>query len=258
MNSCVRVRACTHIDVGHLEAFVLQHGLYGDDVRMHLTPRKRLDGGIDDIGTVVTYLEDAGHRETGAAVSVILYKNVRMLGLDALGQGTEHSGLTDTCHILQTDFLCTCSNQLVGNLRVVFYGMNRAGGDTQGSLRNLAGLLRPLNAGDNITCIVQSAEDTGNVNALSLLYFVHQRTNIVGHRVHTQGVQTTIKHVCLDAHLVERLAESTYSVVRIFTCHEVYLLKCTAVGFHTGKAAHIDNGWGNTLQLVLTRLELTA
>ena len=27
-----------HVDVGHLEAFIAQHGLYGNNVRMHLSP----------------------------------------------------------------------------------------------------------------------------------------------------------------------------------------------------------------------------
>ena len=47
-----------HIQVGHLEALVLQHRLDGDDVWMHLTPRQWLDGRIDDVGAIVADLED--------------------------------------------------------------------------------------------------------------------------------------------------------------------------------------------------------
>ena len=46
-------------------------------------------------------------------MSVILDNDVRMLGLDALGQRTQQGGLSDAGHILQTDFLGTGSNHLM-------------------------------------------------------------------------------------------------------------------------------------------------
>ena len=106
---------CVHIQVSHLEALVLQHRLHGDDVRMHLTPRQRFDGGVNHVGTVVTHLEDRSHRQAWARVTVILHDDVRVLCLDGLRQGTEHSGLSDTGHILQTDFLRTCGDHLLSN-----------------------------------------------------------------------------------------------------------------------------------------------
>jgi hypothetical protein len=63
--------------------------------------------------------------------------------------------------------------------------------------------------------------------------------------------------VRLDAHLVEGLTEGTYGQVGVLACHEVHLFESATIRFHTGKATHIDNHWGNTLQLVLTGLELT-
>ena len=89
-----------------------------------------------------------------------------------------------------------------------------------------------------------------------MLHLIHQGTHIVGHRIHTQGVQTTVEHMRLDAYLVERLTEGTHSQVGVLACHQVHLLKGAAIGFHSGKTAHIDNRRGNTLQLVLTGLEL--
>jgi len=62
--------------------------------------------------------------------------------------------------------------------------------------------------------------------------------------------------VGLDTYLVERLAESAHSVVRIFTSEKVNLLKSTAVGFHTGEATHLDDNGSNALQLVFAWLEL--
>ena len=50
-----------HIDVGHPETLVAQHGLYGNNVRMHLSPRHGFHGHIYDIGSVFAYLEDGSH-----------------------------------------------------------------------------------------------------------------------------------------------------------------------------------------------------
>ena len=244
-----------HINIGHLEAFVLQHRLNGDDIGMYLTPAERLDSGIDDVGTIVTYLEDRSHRESRTRMSVILDDNIRMLGLDALGEGAQQSRLSDTSHILQADFLSTSSNHLVGNGAIVLNGMHGAGGDTQRSLRNHASSLGPLDRGDDITGVVQTTEDTGDVHTLSLLDFVHQLAHIVGHGIHTKGVQATIQHVGLNAHLVEGFTESTNGQVGVLACHEVHLLESTTIGFHTSKASHVNNHWSNALQLVLTRLK---
>ena len=50
-----------HVDFWHIETFVLQHRLHRDNVRMHLSPRERLDGSINDVGTIVADLKNAGH-----------------------------------------------------------------------------------------------------------------------------------------------------------------------------------------------------
>ena len=113
-----------HIQFLHLEALVLQHALHGDNVWVYLAPTERLYGGVYNIGTVITHLEDAGHGEAGPRVSVILYDNVGVLRLDALGQCAEHGRLAYTSHILQAYFLGTSSNHLVGNVRVILHRMH--------------------------------------------------------------------------------------------------------------------------------------
>ena len=135
--------------------------------------------------------------------------------------------------------------------------MHRRSSDTQGSLWGHAGGLGPLHGRNDVTHIVQTAEDTGDINALRMLYLVLQLTHIIGHRIHTQRIQTAIEHVCLDAHLVERFTECPNGSVWILTCQQVYLLEGTTIGLHTVEHAHVDNGWCDTLQLVFTRLELT-
>ena len=188
---------------------------------------------------------------------MILDNDVRMLGLDGLGQRTQQGWLSDTCHILQTDFLGTGSNHLVGNGTIVLYGMHRTGGNTQRGLRNHTCGLGPLDRGNDVTRVVQTTEDTGDIHTLCLLHLIHQFTYVVGHGIHTQRVQTTVQHVRLDAYLVERLTESTYSIVRILAGHKVHLFKGTTIGFYTGKASHVNDDGSNTLQLVLAWLELT-
>ena len=88
--------------------------------------------------------------------------------------------------------------------------MNRRSGNTQGSLWGHTALFRPLDTWDDITGIIQSAEDTCDIHALGMLYLIHQGTHIIRHRIHTERIQTTIKHVGLDTHLVEWLTECSY------------------------------------------------
>ncbi len=97
---------------------------------MYLTPAEGLDGSIDDISTIVAHFQDGGHRQTRARVAVILDDDIRMSRLDGLRQRTEHGRLSNAGHILQTDFLCSRSNHLVGYPRVILHCMDRRGCDT--------------------------------------------------------------------------------------------------------------------------------
>ena len=247
-----------HVDFGHVEAFVLQHGLYGDDIRVHLAPGEGLDGRIDDVGTVVAHLEDACHREAGAAVTVVLDDDVGMILLYHARQLAEHGWLTDAGHVLQAYLGCTGLYQLVGNSRVVLGCMDGTGRDAKRGLRNHAALLGPADAGNDVADIVQAAEDAGNVGALLLLHLVHELPHIVGHRIHAQGIQAAVQHVRLDAYLIEGFAEGTDGLVGVLACQQVHLLECTAISLHTVKASHLDDYGGYAGQLIFARLELAA
>lgn len=50
-----------HVYFGYVEAGVLEHALHGDDVRVHLAPRERFDGRVDDVGACPAHFQDAGH-----------------------------------------------------------------------------------------------------------------------------------------------------------------------------------------------------
>ena len=103
-------------------------------------------------------------------------------------------------------------------------------------------------------CITTIAMGIYNIEAT---HANRRKMYIVWHRIHTKSVQSTVEHVGLDTHLIERLAECTNCIIRILTSEEVYLLESTAIGLYTAKASHLDDYWGYLSQLILAWLELT-
>ena len=130
-------------------------------------------------------------------------------------------------------------------------------GDAECGLRSHTCLGSPLDAGDDVANIIQSTEYTCDINALSVFYLVHELSNIIRHSVHTKGVKSAVKHVCLDAYLIKGLTESTNGIIGVFASQQVYLFKGTAIGFNTGKATHVDNDGSDALQLVFAGLKFT-
>ena len=208
---------------------------------MNLTPGKRLDSSIDDIGTVLTNLQDAGHRKAGAAVTVVLDDDLRVLVLDHLHQLTQHGRLTDTGHILQTDLWSTGLYQLLSDIGIVLGSMDGAVGDTQGSLWCHTSLQGIFDRRNDITDIVQTAEDTGDVYALSMLNLIHQTTYVGRYGEHTQCVKTAVQHVGLDAHFIKRLGEGTNCLIGVLAVKQIHLLKGSTVCFYTGETTHLDD-----------------
>ena len=178
---------------------------------------------------------------------MILDDDIRMLGLDGLCQRAEHGGLSDTGHILQANLLGACGYQLISNTGVILHGVYGRRGNAERGLGRHATFLSPFDAWDDVTCIVQTAEDTRNIHSLRVLHLIHQGAHIVRHGIHTQGIQATIEHVGLNTCLVEWFAECPYSSIGVLTRHEVHLLKGTAIGLHTTEAAHVDDDWRNAL-----------
>ena len=246
-----------HVDLGHLKAGMLKHALHGNDVRMHLSPRQRFDGGINDIGTILAHFEDRSHRQTWAGMAVILDEDVWMVGLDHLCQLSEECRLSDAGHVLQTDFFCTGGNLLIGELAIVFQRVHGRGGNAERSLRSHASFLGPFDGRSNVADVVQAIEDTGNIRSLSVLHLVHHPANIVWHGIHTQCIQATIEHVGLDTHLVEGLAERPYGLVWILSSQQVHLLEGSSIGLHASKAAHFNDDRSDPRQLIFAWLELT-
>ena len=190
-------------------------------------------------------------------MAVILDDDVGVLVFDSFGQFAKHGRLSDTGHVFQTDFLSTSFYQFIGYLAIILHRVYGRGGDTQRGLRGHAGLKRPFDAGDDIAGVVKTTENTWNVHTLSVLHMILQLAHVIGHRIHTQGIQTTVQHVGLDAYFVEGLAECTYSGIGVLTGQQIDLLESTTVGLYACETAHVDNRRGYALQLVFTGLKLT-
>ena len=187
---------------------------------------------------------------------MVLDDDVLLVCLDTLNNLAQANGATDTCHVLQADFVGTSINELLGKINVVLHGVYGAVGDAQRSLCYHASLLGILDGGDYVASIVQTTEDTGDVSALSLLHLVEQLAEVLGAGTHAQAVQCTVQHVCLYACLAERLCPLAHALVGILAIEQVHLFKTTAVCLHTVKATHADNGRGYLQKLVYTRLVL--
>ena len=233
-----------HVDVRYQKALVLQHGLHGDDIRMHLPPRHRFHGHVNDVRPGLAYFKNGGHGETWPTMSMILDEYVRMALFNVFGQASQHARASDTRHVFQADFRCTRLHQPVGDGRIIFYGMYGRIGNAQGGLGRHARFKRIADGGDDVARLVQATENTGDVHALRMLHAIHQPTHVGRHGVHAQGVQTTVKHVRLYARLVEGLGKGAHSLVGIFAIEQVDLLEGASVGFHTGKTTHVYNGRG--------------
>ena len=246
-----------HVDFGHVEAIVFQHALHRDDVGVALAPRKGLDGGIDDVAAVLADLQNGSHDETGTVVAVILHDDVGVLALNHAAELAEEGRLTDARHVLQADFGRAGLDELVGDGAVVLGRVDGRVGDAEGGLRRHAGFEGVVNRRDDVAHVVESAEDTGNVDALGVLHLVLQATHVGRAGEHAQRVQSAVEHVGLYAHFVKGFGESAYGLVRILAVEKVDLLKGAAVGLYARETAHPDDDGRDAFQLILTGLEFS-
>ena len=252
--ACFHVGA--HVDFGHVEARVLEHAAHRNDIRVYLAPGKRLDGGVDDVGSVLAHLQDGGHAEARARVSMVLDNDFGVLVLNHFRELTKECRLADAGHIFQANLLGAGCNFLVGQLGIVLKRVHGRGGDAECALRCHAGFLGPTDGRSDVSDVVQAVEDARDVHALGVFHAVHHGAYVVGHGIHTEGVEAAVEHMGLDAHLVERLAECPHGIVGVLAGQQLHLLEGAAIGFHAGETTHIDNHRGDALQLILAWLEL--
>ena len=141
---------------------------------------------------------------------MILKKNIWMLLFDTTSQLTKEYWLPNTCHIFQAKFLCTSCDFFVSQLCIIVQSVNRRGSDTERTLWSHTTFLCPFQGWSNVTNIIQTVKKTSNIYTLSVLYAIHHRTNIIRYRIHTQCIQTAIKHVSLDTSFMQNLCIGTY------------------------------------------------
>ena len=221
------------------------------------TPGEGRHSSVDIVATSLCNLQDAGHTETGAGMRVILYNNILLKLFDACNNLAQGNRTTDAGHILQTDFIGTGLNEGLCQINVILYRMNGAVGDAESCLCNHACLLGILDRGNNVTCVVQSTEDTGDIRTLCLLDLVEKLTYILGNGTHAQTVQGAVQHVGLNTCLMEGLCPLADTLVRVLAIEKVYLLKTTAIGLNAVETSHSDNSGSYLYQLIYTWLVLT-
>ena len=190
-------------------------------------------------------------------MSMILYDDFRVFLLYAFGKSAQECGAADTGHVLQTNLGCSGSDELIGDTAVVFHCVYRRTCDTECRLRYHACLEGIFDRRYDVACVIQSAEDTGYVNALGFLYLVHEASYISRNREHTQCVECSVEHVGLDSRFVERLCKASHSLVGVLSGHEVDLLECSSISLDAGETSHFDNSRRYFLQLLCKRLELS-
>ena len=183
---------------------------------MYLTPRHRLNGNVNDIGTIFTHFKNRSHRKTRSCMTMVLDNDFRMFIFDSLHQLTQECRTSDTCHVLQADFRSTRFDELVCNVCIIFYRMTRRESNTKSSLRNHATFLSILDGRNDIAYVVQTTENTSDINSLLIFHFIHQLTYIGRNRIHTQAVQATVEHVGLNTRFMQWLGKCTDCLVRIF------------------------------------------
>ena len=208
---------------------------------MHLTPCERFDSCIDDVSTIAANFQDRSHRETRTCVAVVLNDYFGVLFLDHSAELTEHCRLTDTSHVLQTDFGSTSFNKLVCNTSIVFCCVNRRSGDAESCLWSHSTFNGIFNRRNDVAYIIESAEDASNVGALCVLHLIHQSAHVSWNGEHAESIKTAVEHVRFDTDFIKRLCESANGFVGVLTCQKVYLFESTTIGFYTTEATHFDD-----------------
>ena len=98
---------------------------------MTCTPREWCYSSIDIVTAIATYLKDACHVETRTRVRVILNDDILLVSLDTGCNLTESLRTADTCHIFQTDLICTCIDELLCKVYIIFYCVDWRVSDTK-------------------------------------------------------------------------------------------------------------------------------
>ena len=170
--------------------------------------------------------------------------------LDAFCQTAQKSGTADTCHVLEADLVAAVFHHLVHDVHVVFDGVYGRICDTERDLGYHAAFLGQYYRVFQVAVVIEAAERAGDIGALLGLHPIHKGPDIPGYRIHAESVEASLKHVCLDADLVEWCGPGSYGLVGVLSEEEVHLLECSSVGLHSVEASHLYYHRRNLHQLV--------
>ena len=186
-------------------------------------------------------------------MAVILYDDVGVFVLDAFGQAAQEGRTADAGHILEADLVAAVFHHFVHYVHIVLDGMDGGVGDAEGYLGDHAALLGEDDGVLEVAVVVEAAERAGDVGSLLGLHFIHEPPHIPGYGIHTEGVEASLQHVCLNTDFVERGGPCSYGFVGVLAEEEVYLLESSSVGLYSVEASHIDDDRGDLDKLVNPR-----
>ena len=185
-------------------------------------------------------------------MSVVLDLDVRVFLLYVVDKPAEGRRPADAGHVLEAYLICSIGDYLVDDVHIVLDGVDRRVCDGEGDLGNHTAFLRELYRTSEVAVVVETAEGPRDVGALLFLDLEHEFPDIGRDRVHPEGIETSLKHVGLDACLMERSCPSADGRVRVFSEEEVDLLEGSSIGLDPVETAHVDDCRGDFFQLVDT------
>ena len=185
-------------------------------------------------------------------MSVVLDLDVRVFLLYVVDKPAEGRRPADAGHVLEAYLICSIGDYLVDDVHIVLDGVDRRVCDGEGDLGNHPAFLRELYRTPEVAVVVETAEGPRDVGALLFLDLEHEFPDIGRDRVHSEGIEASLKHVGLDACLMERGCPSADSRVRVFSEEEVDLLEGSSIGLDPVETAHVDDCRGDFFQLVDT------
>ena len=235
------IHVCLHIYLLHLEAGILQHLLYSNDISMSCAPCQLSHTTIDIVAAATCYLKDRSHIETRSGMRVILYDDIFLIVLDTGTYLSQCLWASDASHILETYLVSPGIDKGLCEVDVILYGMYWRMSDAQCCLCYHTSLMSIFYRRNNIAWVVKSAEDTCDISTLRLLNLIEQLSEVFWARTHTQAVQGTVEHVGLDACLMERLCPLANTFVGILTIKEVYLFEAATIGLDSVETSHTDD-----------------
>ena len=149
---------CVHIQIFHEEAVRLEHLPHCDDVRVHLSPGKRLHCGVEVVGAGPGHLQHRSRGEARPGVAVVLHYYVGIFFLYLADQSAQHARTADSGHVLEAYFVAAVFHDLIDHAHIVFHRVDRGVGDGEGHLGNHSGLLCIFHRKSEVAVVVESAE----------------------------------------------------------------------------------------------------